>query len=388
MGTTGVSVEAAPDAVMFRAQAGIPLGDQGLLARMVRLLLAQDTLRPRHVVAGPDAGGQRLVLGEATVDRVARAIADSGGGRLFGRERGEPFSFRVMLWRERLPWRCDEIEWQLPEAWFRGHAWRTQSGRVLEMAASLCAMIEPVRAYAHWAADHAALATALGCDPRPWPPLLGGYWLNVFGGPWLERIGRDRLRELPGVWHVAELRAGAWLVVLYANPLECATSTARHAARTAAAYLNTTDLRAEIEAADRQAWESWSQREPVPDEQPSLSALEHNAEACLKIYRSGLGPGAAVDAPTLAAIEQHLRDQAQTWRDDEATFVLLHGSLLGEVLVRSHGGRWLVGKAVERSVVVFPDAVVEPFRIARERWSTGGNLRLDAPVLDRSRARP
>lgn len=95
-----------------------------------------------------------------------------------------------------------------------------------------------------------------------------------------------------------------------------------------------------------------------------------------------------MDAPTLAAIEQQLRDHPETWRDDEATFVLLHGSLLGEVLVRSHGGRWLMGKPVERSVVVFPDAVVEPFRIARERWATGGKLRLDAPVVDRGGARP
>lgn len=374
------------DMVVFRARAAVSLSDHGLLSQIADLLLAWDDLRPRHVLAGTGDRGERLVLSDATVDRVASAIADCGGGRFLGGERGEAFSLEIALWRRRLPWRDDEAKWQLPEGHFRGDSRQARSGRALEMATSLCLLMEPVWAYAHWAPDQVALASTLECDAHPWPPLLGAYWLNVFGSMWSDRVGRDRLAQLPGAWRLSELPWGGWLAALYGNPLECGTSTARHAARAAAAYVNTKGLRAEIEAADRAAWEAWAKRPRTQEERRLLSALEHNAEACLKIQRTHLGPGASADGPTLTAIERHLRAHPEAWRDDEDTFVLLHGSLLGEVLVRSLGGHWLAAMPIEESAVVFPDRLVEPFRIARERWTFGECAPLDAPLREHAEA--
>jgi hypothetical protein len=381
-----VNVTTRPNGIAFRAQAGVSLGDADVMARLMRLLVAHDELRLRHVVAGADADGRRLVLSEATIERAARAIVDGGGGRVQGQEHGETFSFEIRLLRTRLPWRRDEIAWEFPESHFRGDNRHLRAGRTLEMVAALCALVEPPWAYGHWLPDEPALADALGLPSPAWPPLLGAYWVNAIGGRWREWVGGDRLRSLPGAWHVSELTGGTWLIALYPNPLECAAPSARHAARAAAACVNMAGLRAEIEAAERTEWDAWSNREPSPEEIPLRSAIEHNARACLKLYGSRLGAAAEVGAPALAAIERQLADSPQDWRDDADTFVLLHGSLLGEVLVRRCRGRWLLGRPVEQSVVVFPDGVVEPFRLARERWAGDPATRLDAPVLARGGA--
>jgi hypothetical protein len=294
-----------------------------------------------------------------------------------------------------------------------------RSRAFVSLASALAKACNPVYGYAHSRAD-----TLLGTDPHtrdPFAPfqVYEMYWLNIYGPPMVEQLGRDRVRSTPS-FRLEELPDGGVLLLTRPTPIDFASNEARVAQASALTWLRPEVNFEEVLATLRErsttlmpVTKNWDPDiadlldlilQDVPYERHQLQISQFNtyrppevsewyplqnllpsdvkdvddtidyyggvyAEQLAVLLHTSVPEVMHASPKSLPLIDYHFWHFNYPGKFDrtliETQLVPSVGAYLGEVMVRNLGGRWVPRKNLDESQVVVGDRVWLPFLRAR-----------------------
>jgi hypothetical protein len=261
-------------------------------------------------------------------------------------------------------------------------------------------------------------------DPFAPVDVQGVYWLNVLGAGMVDRMGRSRVTSTPGVT-LEDLPNGAVLMLTRPTPADWASEEAREAQARALSHLRDDapyetvlarlrersarlapvkpDWAPEIaDLIDRvvhmgdfanraQVTAKWNRYRPPPVTEvvPAADAAPSNvtdptaevrryetlfAEQLIALLHKYLPDMVQPTPDTLPKIDHHFwqRDYAVSFPREtiENDLVPAVGGYLGELMVRTLGGRWVPRQNLDETQVVIGDRAWLPFLRARHALAT------------------